>query len=147
MPRWNLLSTAALNLFPLITFENNFYYFYHKDFFVSGDRFARKDYFQRNSILTIFAQRLLLAHDGFSQRDVKRADFVSELLEKYLEPYLTYLEQVKDKDKTKTSLSINLQLQRTALNYLISVHTSEARCASLADDEQVSLSNSRSNNI
>ena len=30
----------------------------------------------------------------FSQRDVKRADFVTELLEKYLEPYLAYLEQV-----------------------------------------------------
>ena len=145
MPRWNLLSTAALNLFPLITFENNFYYFYHKDFFVSGDRFARKDYFQRNSILTIFAQRLLLAHDGFSQRDVKRADFVSELLEKYLEPYLTYLEQVKT--KTKTKFCINLQMQRTVLNHLISVHTSEACCASLANNEQVSLSSSSRNNI
>ena len=43
-----------------------------------------------------------MAHDGFSQRDVKRADFVSELLEKYLEPYLTYLEQVKDRDKDKS---------------------------------------------
>jgi len=29
----------------------------------------------------------------FLQRDVKRADFVTELLDKYLEPYLTYLEQ------------------------------------------------------
>ena len=44
----------------------------------------------------LVAQRLLclLVEDGFSQRDAKRAAFVTELLEKYLEPYLTYLEQV-----------------------------------------------------
>ena len=36
----------------------------------------------------------VLVKAGFSQRDVKRADFVTELLEKYLEPYLAYLEQV-----------------------------------------------------
>ena len=57
LPRWNLLSTAALNLFLLVCFENYFDYFCQKYFFVSGDGFARKDYFQRNSILTIFCTK------------------------------------------------------------------------------------------
>ena len=83
---------------------------------------------------------------------MKRADFVTELLDKYLEPYLTYLEQVKDKDKDLPhqpgagfgSLSM---LQRTGFNNFHSVHTGEARCASLANNEQVSVDKPSMDNI
>ena len=36
----------------------------------------------------------ILSQKLFLQRDAKRGDFVTELLDRYLEPYLTYLEQV-----------------------------------------------------